>query len=141
VHDSRVREILRSDQRVRVYVHGDAVAESAEAWVVRESGSPPRYYLPFEDVRVEALQPHTVATHCPWKGDASYWDVVTDTGRVPVAAWTYRDPLPDGEPLRDLVCFFQERPEIQVEVDGAPAEAPATRWSTTDWVESARARA
>jgi uncharacterized protein (DUF427 family) len=139
MHDPDMREINETDQLVRVRALGAVIAESARSKIVREDGSPPRYYLPFEDVHAGVLEPHSAKTHCPWKGDASYWDVATDTGRVPVAAWTYRDPLPDGEPLRELVCFFQERPEIQVEVDGTLAEAPATRWSTTDWVESARA--
>jgi uncharacterized protein (DUF427 family) len=133
-----MREITKSNQLVRVRVQGTVIAESLRSKIVRESGSPSRYYLPFEDVHAGVLEPHAATTHCSWKGDASYWDVVTDTGRVPAAAWTYRDPLAEGEPIRDLVCFFQERPEIEVEVDGAPTEAPSTRWSTADWVDSAR---
>ena len=43
----------------------------------------------------------------------------------------------DFEPelVRDRICFYQERPEVEVEVDGALAERPRTPWSATDWIE------
>jgi uncharacterized protein (DUF427 family) len=134
-------EILPSARQVRVLVHGVVVAETTRPQILFETGMAPRYYLPLEDVRTDLLEPAGLETGCPYKGYASYWDVVTEDGRAPGAAWSYREPLHESERIRGLVCFFQERPEIDVEVDGGPAEAPQTPWSGTEWMERARASA
>jgi uncharacterized protein (DUF427 family) len=42
-------------------------------------------------------------------------------------AWTYPDPDGDGRPIRDLICFFNER--VDLEVDGRREERPVTQWS------------
>ena len=65
-----------------------------------------------------------------------YWDVVTTDGRWPAVAWSYPEPLREGELVQDLLCFFQERSEIAVEVDGVVAETPPTPWSGTGWLEA-----
>ena len=46
---------------------------------------------------------------------------------VPDAVWTYPDPLRDGVPVKDLLCFFDER--FDVTVDGVMAGRPRTQWS------------
>jgi uncharacterized protein (DUF427 family) len=138
-HDPYHRiEVLPSTRHVLISVDGTTVADSTRPQILFETGLPPRYYLPPDDVRMDVLEPASIRTGCAYKGYASYWDAVTGEVRVPAAAWTYRDPLPEGEPIRNLVCFFQERAEIQVEVDEAPAEAPSTPWSGTDWIDGAR---
>jgi uncharacterized protein (DUF427 family) len=141
-HDPYHRiEVLRSSRRVLVRVNGELVAESSSPRILFETALPPRYYLPREHVHFEALEEIDLQTGCAYKGFASYWDAVTETGRVPAVAWTYLEPLREGEPIRELVCFFQERPEIEVEVDGLVVESPPTAWSGTAWIESARATA
>lgn len=76
-------------------------------------------------------------TGCAYKGWATYWDAVTDAGRVPAAAWSYPEPLREGELVEGLLSFFQERQEIEVEVDGVVAEPPPTPWAGTAWIERA----
>jgi uncharacterized protein (DUF427 family) len=138
-HDPYHRiEVLPSTRHIVVTIAGTVLAESTRPQILFETALPPRYYLPREDVRMELLEPVAVTTGCAYKGFAGYWDVVAGGERVPAAAWTYRDPLREGEPIRDLVCFFQERPEVEVTVDGAPADAPRTPWAGTDWIEPAR---
>ena len=138
-HDPYHRiEVLPSTRRVSVEVNGEPVAESSRPRILFETGLPPRYYLPVEDVRMNLLEPVRVRTGCAYKGYASYWDVLTASGRVPAAAWSYPDPLPEGAAVRELLCFFQERPEIEVAVDGVPADAPPTPWSGSGWIEDAR---
>jgi uncharacterized protein (DUF427 family) len=119
-------------------VNGTVVADTARPQILFETGLPPRYYVSSDDVQMDLLEPASLRTGCAYKGYASYWDVVTPAGRVPAAAWTYREPLREGESVRDLVCFFQERPEVEVDVDGRPADAPETPWSGTGWIENAR---
>lgn len=86
-------------------VHGDTtIVDTTAAIRVFEGDRPPAYYVPHRDVRVD-LTPTSTATVCPWKGDASYWSL-GDTADV---AWSYEDPLPDAEPLRDHVAFYASR--------------------------------
>jgi uncharacterized protein (DUF427 family) len=138
-HDPYHRiEVLPSTRHVVVRVAGTAVADSTRPQILFETALPPRYYLPQEDVRMDLLESVAVSTGCAYKGFASYWDVVAGDERVPAAAWTYRDPIREGEQVRELVCFFQERPEIEVTVEGAPADAPQTPWAGTAWIDAAR---
>jgi uncharacterized protein (DUF427 family) len=136
-HDPYHRiEVLRSSRHVRVLVHGELVAESSRPRILFETGLPPRYYLPREDVRMDALEPRAIETGCAYKGWATYWDALTARGRVPAVAWSYPEPLREGEPIRGLLCFFQERAEIEVEVDGAAVSPPPTAWSDTGWLRA-----
>jgi uncharacterized protein (DUF427 family) len=138
-HDPYHRiEVLSSSRRVRVRIHGELLAESARPRILFETALPPRYYLSREDIRMEALEPVELRTGCAYKGWARYWDAVTSTGRVSAAAWSYPEPLREGEPIRDLLCFFQERPEIEVEVDEVVVESAPTTWSGTGWIEGAK---
>jgi uncharacterized protein (DUF427 family) len=117
----------RTTRPVRVSIDGETVAESTQAVALFESGLPPRFYLPAEDVRTELLEPSDTNTRCAYKGVASYWDVrVGDTLHEDLA-WTYREPDRDGEAIRDLICFFNER--VDLEVDGEAQERPTTQWS------------
>ena len=62
-------------------------------------------------------------TGCAYKGYASYWSVGDEEDVV----WTYRDPRPEVERIRDYVAFFNER--VDIEVDGELEERPVTQWS------------
>jgi len=139
-HDPYHRiEVLGSSRLVRVLVNGEQLADSSRPRILFETGLPPRYYLPREDVHTDALEPVDLRTGCAYKGWATYWDALTAVGRVPAVAWSYPEPLREGELVRELICFFQERPEIEVEVDGVAVESPPTPWSGTGWIEGARA--
>jgi uncharacterized protein (DUF427 family) len=133
-------ETLRSSRAVRVRIGGEVVAESSRPRILFETALPPRYYLSRDDVRMDLLEPSPLLTVCAYKGQATYWDVVTSAGRVPAAAWSYEEPLHEAEPVRDLLCFFQERHEIEIEVDGIVLELPETPWSGSAWVEAALAK-
>ena len=96
-------------KRVRVEVGGETIAESSRAFVLHETGLQPTYYFPAEDVRSEFLEPSDRHTHCPKKGDASYWTIRVGDTVVEAGAWYYPEPLPGAEGLRDLVAFYWQR--------------------------------
>jgi uncharacterized protein (DUF427 family) len=122
-HDPYSRiDVLRSSRRITVSVGGEVLAESSRPMILFETGLPVRYYLPREDVRLDALTPSETTTYCAYKGEASYWAYGSED-----IAWTYESPLREAEPVRDLVCFFNERTDIAV--DGRPQERPASPWS------------
>jgi uncharacterized protein (DUF427 family) len=114
-------------RRVRIAVDGVAVAETTRAVALFETGLPARWYIPLDDVRAELFEPSETKTRCAYKGSASYWNVrVGDTVHDDLA-WTYREPQRDAEAVRDLVCFFNER--VDLELDGELEERPVTQWS------------
>jgi uncharacterized protein (DUF427 family) len=88
---------------VRV-VHGDQVlAESERALVLRETGCPPRYYLPADDVRLDLLTPSDTHSYCPFKGTASYWSLPEAADLV----WAYPEPKTDVAQIKDHLCFYE----------------------------------
>ena len=67
------------------------------------------YYVPPEDIRMEHLEPAAGRSLCEWKGQARYYDVVTDERREARVAWYYPDPTPRFADLRDYVAFYPSR--------------------------------
>ena len=112
---------------MRVLLDGEVLADSVRAKVLFETGLPPRYYFPPEDVRLDGLEPSPTKTRCAYKGTASYWHVRAGGELHDDLAWTYPAPQHDAEPVRDLIAFFNERTEI--EVAGAVEERPVTQYS------------
>jgi uncharacterized protein (DUF427 family) len=96
-------------ERVRVIVGGRELANSVNALRVLETAGAPVYYLPPADVDFESLSAASRTTFCEWKGTASYYDF--DDGIRPVHSigWTYRDPLPGFESIRDHVAFYASK--------------------------------
>ncbi len=119
-------DVLRSSRRVRVLVAGTVVAYSARPRMLLESGLPVRWYLPREDVRTDLLEPSCTTTRCPYKGIAHYWSVRLCDRYDKDLVWTYPEPFHDAEAVRGLLCFPQERVQLEVstaeEVRAARAE-------------------
>ena len=121
-HAHRIR-IERATAHVRVSRDGVELANSKRPVVLHEGSLPARYYLPPDDVRMELLQPSSATSHCPFKGDATYWSM-EDAADI---AWTYPTPIAGAEQIAGLVCFYNEK--VDLEVDGQQLERPRTRWS------------
>ncbi|MDT0464076.1 MULTISPECIES: DUF427 domain-containing protein [Streptomyces] len=95
--------IEQGDEHVRVVHGGQVLAESDRALVLRETGSPARYYIPAEDVRTDLLTPSETHTECPFKGTASYWSLPDAENLV----WAYPDPKPEVAAIKDHLCFYE----------------------------------
>lgn len=120
-------DAVPSERHVRVSVDGRLVAESRRPTAVFETDLPTRWYLPREDVDLDRLVASPTVSACPYKGTARYWSVEIDGRRHPDIAWAYPDPVPECPRIRDLVCFFNER--VDLEVDGERLARPLTPWS------------
>lgn len=120
-------DALPSSRHVRVLVDGEVVADSHRTTVLFETGLPTRWYLPKTDVRMDLLTPTDSETACPYKGWASYWNVTIGDVTQHDLAWGYRTPLPESEAIAGLVCFYNEK--VDIEVDGTPLERPKTQFS------------
>ncbi|MDO8963395.1 MAG: DUF427 domain-containing protein [Coriobacteriia bacterium] len=96
-------------RRIRVVFDGQVIADSTGAVRVIEISHPPVYYVPMVDVRMERLLPGVHRTICEYKGEASYFDVVIGEHKAYSAAWTYAEPLPGYEALREMVAFYAQK--------------------------------
>src|SRR5689334_2483419 len=117
-------DVLRSSRHVRIEFDGRVLAESDRPLLLFETLLPVRFYLPRDDVAAR-LERSDTATYCAYKGRASYYSIPDGPRDV---AWTYHEPLHDAEPVRDRICFFDER--VDVVIDGERRDRPVTPWSS-----------
>jgi uncharacterized protein (DUF427 family) len=96
----------RADKRVRVMVNGQAIADSRGAIELKEGNYPVAYYLPRRDVRMERLARTSHATHCPFRGDASYYSIVNGPEN---AVWSYERPYDEMADIKDLLAFYPNK--------------------------------
>ena len=98
------------ERRVQVRINGDTVADSNRALALTEGSLPTRWYLPREDISAE-LEPSERRTTCPFKGEATHFSVGTEEA----VAWSYEDPIEQVSEIRDLVAFYNERVDLQLD--------------------------
>ena len=82
-----------SPRRVRVKFNGEFIADSTNAHLLFETRHLPVYYFPQKDVRMDLLERTEQRTHCPYKGDASYWTIKIGDRRIENAVWSYEQAV------------------------------------------------
>ena len=125
-------------KRIRVEVGGEVIADSRNAFVLHESGLQPIYYFPPEDVRSDVLEPTDRHTHCPKKGDASYYTIQAGGETVENGAWYYPDPLPEAPFIKDLIAFYFDRMGRWLEESEEISVHPRDPYHRVDVVSSDR---
>ena len=120
-------DILDTSRHVKVLVEGEVVAETDRARVIFETGLPPRWYFPPEDVRSDLLVESDKHTGCAYKGFASYRSVKVNGHTEEDVVWTYPEPTRDFERITGYLAFFNER--VDLEIDSELLERPITQWS------------
>lgn len=95
-----------SEALVVVELGGTTVARTTRSLRVLETSHPPTYYLPRAAFVPGVLRPTDGSSFCEWKGAASYLDLVAGGRTAARAAWTYPDPSPGFEALRDHVALY-----------------------------------
>jgi uncharacterized protein (DUF427 family) len=96
-------------RRVRVEFNGTWIADSRRVLVLHETRHPPVFYFPPEDVRFDVLEKTSLRTHCPFKGDASYWTLRIGERVAENAVWSYEEAIDDAEPIRRYLAFYPDR--------------------------------
>jgi uncharacterized protein (DUF427 family) len=101
--------IAANPNRVIVRVGGEVVADTTRALVMRAPGTPDQQYIPREDVDMMRLVRTALVTHCPYKGDASYWSIQSGARTVENAVWSYETPYDDMTPIAGYLAFYGDR--------------------------------
>jgi uncharacterized protein (DUF427 family) len=121
-------DLLPSSRPVRIELEGILLADSARAQLLYEHPLlPVRAYLPPEDILVP-LRPNARRTHCPLKGEATYWSLDAGGHTIEDVAWSYPTPNEQAARIAGLVCFFNER--VDISFGGRCAPRPHTPWSS-----------
>ncbi|MEU4341234.1 DUF427 domain-containing protein [Nocardia sp. NPDC023852] len=130
----RVR-VETSQKRVRAYLGGQLVADSARPVLVWENPHYPTYYLPVTDVHAK-LEPNGTTQHSPSRGEATGYDVVVDGTTGTGAAARYHDsPLAE---LRELVRLEWNAMDEWFEEDEPVYVHPRDPYSRVDILASSR---
>lgn len=101
--------IAPNGKRVRVVFAGKVIADTQRALTLRESTYPPMQYIPRDDVDMSALAPTDHHTHCPYKGDASYFSILADGRNAENAVWSYQQPYPAVKEIGSYLCFYPSK--------------------------------
>jgi uncharacterized protein (DUF427 family) len=94
---------------LRITVDGVVVAETKHALALREASYPVVFYIPRTDTRMELLERTAHTTHCPYKGDASYFSIPSGGERSHNAVWSYETPFPAVAAIQDHLAFYPNR--------------------------------
>ena len=109
--------IVPSPKRVRTMFHGRTLADSLSPLLVLEQGHLPVYYFPPADLRMDLLTRTDLRTHCPLKGDASYWSIHSAERTAENAAWSYEDPFAEVAQLAGAIAFYWDKVDHWFEED------------------------
>jgi uncharacterized protein (DUF427 family) len=108
-------------KRVQVNYNGHVIADTRRALVLRESTYPAVQYIPREDVDMDYMTRTEHHTHCPYKGEASYYTVLMDGRFAENAIWSYEDPYPAMAEIKDHLAFYPNKVEIrELDEPGGP---------------------
>lgn len=91
------------ERGVQVRIDGTLLADATQAIELRERGYPPRQYSRRDDARMDLLTRSETVTHCPFKGDDSYF-LFGDQQEV---AWSYEQPLERVEAIERRSAFYK----------------------------------
>ena len=94
-----------SAKRVRAVFAGETVADSTGVLIMHETRLRPAFYFPREDVRMDLLVRTDRHTHCPFKGNASYYSLVVGEAIAENAAWSYEEPFDESSMVEGYVAF------------------------------------
>jgi uncharacterized protein (DUF427 family) len=99
-------------QRWRAKYAGHVIADSDNAIVLQEADYPAVVYFPKADVSMEYMGRTPRSTHCPYKGDASYFTVTMDGHIAENAVWSYELPYPAMEQIAERLAFYTDKIEV-----------------------------
>ena len=105
--------ITQNPRRIRVTAGDIVIAESTRALSLKEAKYPAVQYLPREDANMALLERTERTTHCPYKGDASYYSIKADGRTLDNAIWTYETPFPAMTEITGHLAFYPDKVKIE----------------------------
>jgi uncharacterized protein (DUF427 family) len=98
---------------VTVHAGPVLIAQTDKAIELLEAGHPPVLYIPFDDLNKKLIRSSEQHTYCPYKGEASYYDIVAGEGdTLEGAIWYYPHPYPAVDAIAGHIAFYDDRVTI-----------------------------
>ena len=116
--------IVRDGKRVRVLFGGKVVADTARALTLSEAGYAPVHYIPRADADMTLLTLTRHSTHCPYKGEASYFTIAAGGRNCENAVWSYEKPYPAMAEIEGYLAFYPKRVDAIEETPLSATLAP-----------------
>mgnify|MGYP001814881755 CR=1 FL=1 len=98
--------IRKADGTWSVRAGGAVLGESSEALELLEGDYPAVIYFPRDDLAMAFMDTSEKTTHCPHKGDANYFSVVTKSTTLKDVAWSYETPKENVARIKDHIAFY-----------------------------------
>ena len=105
--------ITQNPRRVRVTAGDIVIAETSKALTLKEAKYPAVQYVPRQDANMALLERTDRVTHCPYKGDASYYSVKAGGKMLDNAIWTYETPFPAMTEISGHLAFYPDKVKIE----------------------------
>jgi uncharacterized protein (DUF427 family) len=105
--------ISPNPKRVTISINGKTVADTTSALALKEASYPVVQYIPRKDVDMMLLRKTTHSTHCPYKGDASYYSIASASGHIENAVWSYESPFPAMADIKEYLAFYPNKVTIE----------------------------
>ncbi|WP_319824268.1 DUF427 domain-containing protein [Thalassovita sp.] len=99
-------KIRKADGTWVVRAGGAVLGETHDALELAEGSLPPVIYFPRADIAMAFLDKTDKVSHCPWKGDAAHYSIVTKSTTLANSAWSYESPNPDVDRIKDHMAFY-----------------------------------
>ncbi len=99
--------ITKADGIWTVRAGGAVLGETSNALELSEGSYAPVIYFPRDDIAMAFLDRTEKTTHCPHKGDANYFSIVTKSTVLKDAVWTYENPKDAVARIKDHLAFYQ----------------------------------
>jgi uncharacterized protein (DUF427 family) len=102
------------DKHVRVRAGDVVIADTTRALTLNEASYPAVLYIPRADTQLDLVTKTARTTHCPYKGDASYYSITAGDTVLDNAIWSYETPFPAMEGIKDYLAFYPDKVTIEV---------------------------
>lgn len=129
---------LDESRRFRAVVGDATVLDTTRAKWLYESNMAPVIYAPLDDYARGALVATATTTHCPFKGDASYWSLRVDDQQIDDVLWAYQDPNPEASFLRGFAALYFDKPDAWFIEDERVVAHPHDPFHRVDVHDSSR---
>lgn len=117
IRTTRDISLAQCPKRVRAVFNGETVIDTVNALYLFEGHYPPVWYIPYRDVDSSLLTKSDLKTHCPFKGDATYWSLEVDGKTAENVAWAYPNPLNNVSGIRNHMAFYWDFMDSWLEED------------------------
>lgn len=109
----RIR-IIPMERKLEIFVGDTKIGQSDRALSLIENPLPPVYYVPRDDVKAEFLLDSSHKTHCPFKGDASYFTLKIGQLKLENAVWSYEKPIASVAQIKGFLAFDERKVQTKV---------------------------